>query len=165
MRHNRELVDWYLANQRVAQGFIPGLPKPKGSKSAVLRNGKVTMFETSKGLPEWEKAVQLHLRDSILSHAVRERNRPVFVQLVFVMPRTKTVTRPEHTLPPDLDKLVRAVCDCLVREQVMVDDGQITDLHASKRYAEEGEDTGVWITVAQGAYSDLDGVTTVVWDD
>ena len=48
--------------------------------------------------------------------------------------------------PPDLDKLVRAVCDSLTDAEVWEDDAQLVRLTCEKHYVNAGED-GVSILV------------------
>lgn len=65
------------------------------------------------------------------------------------MPRPK---KPSHEYPTrgDLDKLVRAVLDGLTRGGTIVDDRHVTELSATKFWAEPG-DEGVAITVESRA--------------
>jgi crossover junction endodeoxyribonuclease RusA len=57
------------------------------------------------------------------------------------MNRPKTVNRPEPSVAPDLDKLVRAVLDGLTAIAYR-DDGQVVRLTAAKQY---GVNPGVWV--------------------
>ena len=78
-------------------------------------------------------------RSSIAIEAKRAGCRPingaVFINLLFSMPRPKTVKRPSPTVPPDLDKLIRGVLDALTAV-AYVDDGQVTEITAIKVYGE-----------------------------
>jgi Holliday junction resolvase RusA-like endonuclease len=50
-------------------------------------------------------------------------------------------------VPPDLDKLTRAVLDGLTRAGVWADDGQVVELRATKCYDDDhppGVDLWVW---------------------
>ena len=67
------------------------------------------------------------------------------IQMVFIMPKPKTVKRAYPTVAPDLDKLVRAVLDALTGI-CYLDDSQVTDIRASKVY---GSSTGVEIRLTQ----------------
>jgi crossover junction endodeoxyribonuclease RusA len=76
---------------------------------------------------------------------------PVLVQLSFELPRPAThylpvnsrrsepelsrSSPPHVTTMPDLDKLVRAICDALTDAGVWKDDAQVVNLMAAKRYA------------------------------
>ena len=83
---------------------------------------------------------------SQIGYAAREAGakphlEAVHIEMIFTMPRPKTVTRPEPSVAPDLDKLVRAVLDGLTAVAYR-DDGQVTSLMATKEY---GADPGVWV--------------------
>lgn len=67
-------------------------------------------------------------------HFATPINEAVSVSLEFGLLRPKTVKRLEPTVPPDLDKLVRAVLDGLTGV-VYGDDSQVTSLKAAKFYA------------------------------
>lgn len=71
---------------------------------------------------------------------------PVSVRITFFMPRPKTVKRHMPTVPPDIDKLCRAVLDALTDAGVWVDDSQVVDLGATKIYT-SGIHIGAHITV------------------
>jgi len=65
------------------------------------------------------------------------------------MPRPKSLPKtstPPATKRPDADKLARGVLDELTG-RVIVDDSQVTNLWITKRIANIGESTGVWIEV------------------
>lgn len=128
--------------------FVPGVPRPQGSKDHV---GNGRMVESSKGLAEWRWRVGLAANQArsavagraLYSHAVR-------VDLVFVMPRPKrlgaTLPTPPHIIPPDTDKLIRGVLDGLTGT-LMVDDALVIDVHGRKRWAEPAEPSGCLIVV------------------
>ena len=58
----------------------------------------------------------------------------IAIEIEFGLQKPRTVKRAEPTVPPDLDKLVRAVLDALTGV-AYVDDSQVTSLKASKFYA------------------------------
>ena len=73
---------------------------------------------------------------------------PVIVHLTFELPRPANhygtgrnkgvlkVSAPAHvTTMPDLDKLVRGICDALTDAGVWKDDAQVVNVVAAKRYA------------------------------
>ena len=61
--------------------------------------------------------------------------------MIFTMARPRTVSRPEPSVAPDLDKLVRAVLDGLTAIAYR-DDGQVVRITATKQY---GSQPGVWV--------------------
>lgn len=62
---------------------------------------------------------------------------PVAMELDFFMLKPRTVKRDMPTVPPDLDKLIRAVLDSLTGI-VYLDDAQVVEIHSSKSYGEPG---------------------------
>ena len=64
----------------------------------------------------------------------------VRVEVDFYLPRPKSVTpkkRPDPIVPPDLDKLLRALLDGIGQSQVIwQDDSQVVDIEARKHYAD-----------------------------
>jgi len=68
----------------------------------------------------------------------------VKVEAVFYLTRKRTVTRDLPTVPPDVDKLTRALLDAC--KAVWGDDSQVVRLEVSKKYA-VGE-SGVAVTIS-----------------
>ena len=134
--------------------FVPGLPKPQGSKRAFVRNGKPILAE-SAGVPlqDWRTSVAVvasaHFPDGPL-------HRPVAATIAFHLPRPKSLPRRvhHHTKRPDLDKLTRAVLDALQGVAVR-DDAQVWRLDVRKQYARDGK-TGAVIRVVAAA-ADAEG--------
>lgn len=129
---------------------MPGQPAPQGSKRAVgrRRNGSTILIESSKRLKPWRETVRDAL---IIAYGEREQLvGAVFVQLDFVLPRPKHLIgkpTPPHVVKPDFDKLIRAVCDAITFSGTWKDDSQVTDSAISKRYAQDGEESGVLILI------------------
>ncbi len=144
--------------------FVPGTPAPQGSKRP-FRNqhsGKIQMVESSGKVKSWRGDI----RDKLIN-PTGERTQltgPVVVRLTFVMPRPKShyrTGRNAHLLKdsapelpagkPDVDKLARAVLDAIGSAGVWGDDSQVTNLHATKRYAggagAQAERPGVHIVI------------------
>ena len=71
------------------------------------------------------------------------------LQLMFYMPRPKTVKRLYPTPKPDLSKLIRSVEDSLVAAGLIIDDAYIVTVHAIKRYADETHPEGVFVSLSQ----------------
>lgn len=69
----------------------------------------------------------------------------VLITVRFNMP--KPVSYPKsvvhHVRKPDLDNLVKAVLDGLVKGRILEDDNCVTDMMVIKRYAEPGHPEGV----------------------
>ena len=130
--------------------WVPGDPVPKGSKRGVTYTRAdghlgVRLIESSKAYPAWRDQVAADLDAARLRHRWPVLTGPVSVHLSFYLHKPK---RPKHPVfpitKPDIDKLVRAVCDGLTT-RLVVDDSQIVELLAFKRYDAE---PGVFIRVA-----------------
>jgi hypothetical protein len=123
-----------------------GEPAPQGSKTAVVRNGRAIMFESSKKLPGWRDTCLMACTVAAREHDVPILG-PVTVVMTFHMPRPKSVMRRYPNSAPDLDKLIRACGDSLQQSGILANDGQIVTLVAHKIYAAETGDTGVEIEI------------------
>lgn len=121
--------------------FIAGVPRPQGSKNAYKRGTRVVLVESNKHLPEWRQAVFEALRASGVTF-----DSAVTVMATFYIPRPKTNRRLYATTKPDVDKLQRAIGDCLTKAGTIVDDSYIVTWNAAKAYA-DGVEPGVRIIV------------------
>lgn len=116
--------------------FVDGLPIPQGSMKVI--NGHVIHAKGS-ALAAWRSAIALAARNA----GVLPSLDPIHIEMKFYMPKPRTVKREEPTVPPDLDKTIRAVLDGLTAIAYR-DDAQVTSIVAQKAY---GERIGVSITV------------------
>ena len=143
-----------------------GTPAPQGSKKAFARTNKTTGKTTvslveSAGdrLKEWRSEVHAAAMVAKVQAGWAPVNGPVMVEIMFYLPRPKAHYGSGRnagvlkdwvpavpTTRPDGDKLARAVLDALTSAAVYVDDSQVVDLHASKRFA-DGREPGASITV------------------
>lgn len=55
----------------------------------------------------------------------------------------RAVAPREHQVKPDLDKLVRAICDALVSACAIVDDSQISHIRAAKAWTTEAPSASI----------------------
>lgn len=108
--------------------FVDGLPVPQGSMKVI--NGRVIHHKGSE-LAAWRSAIALTARQ----HGARPSADPIHIEMKFYLPRPKTVKRPEPSVAPDLDKMVRACLDGLTAI-AYIDDGQVTSIVAQKAYGE-----------------------------
>jgi hypothetical protein len=77
---------------------------------------------------------------------------PVVLTVDLWVPRPtsiKPAKRPYPVVAPDLDKYVRGVGDALKQASAYGDDAQIIAIKATKRYADEDQLAGAWITISQ----------------
>lgn len=113
---------------------VEGNPVPQGSFRHI-GNGRI--IAANPKLNTWRQTIADQIAQQTHHRLI---DAPIRVQLVFTLPRPKSVTRPLPTARVgDLDKLVRSVLDAISLEkycQVIKDDSLVTDLHAAKRYAD-----------------------------
>ena len=114
--------------------FIPGQPKPQGSKIAGRRkDGSIFMREANKSARPWRTVVIEALKPiaaDTLDGAVR-------VHLHFYMPMLKKpIPHPITRSSYDIDKLSRSILDALTLSGVIKDDSQVVTLIATKEYSE-----------------------------
>jgi Holliday junction resolvase RusA-like endonuclease len=120
---------------------VHGLPRPQGSLHPMRHrgSGKIVTFQPAK-LRAWRDGVSFAAR---LHYHAEPHGGPVALLLDFTLARGKTVTRELPSVPPDLDKLIRAVGDSL-SGTILVDDAQAVRIEATKSY---GERPGVHVRV------------------
>lgn len=110
---------------------IAGEPIPQGSMKHV-GGGRLVH---SKKLLAWRKQVAQAVRSVTLDKI----NGPVVADVLFVIGRPKSVKRDLPTVPPDLDKLQRAIGDALSIDcDFLVDDSMIVEWHSRKIYGDPG---------------------------
>lgn len=132
-------------------GFrVTGQPAPKGSARAVIdrRTGKARLLASASRSNEraqtsWATAVGWAAK---AAHRAAPWTGPIGLEVTFYVARPKSVRRALPEVKPDGDKLLRATADALTGI-LFVDDGQVTDWIARKRYATAEEPCGAWIEV------------------
>jgi len=122
---------------------VLGDPAPQGSKKVI----RGRLIEASKKLKPWRKAIE----DACQPYA--EQNiylGPIRLEVDFYLPRPpsiKMTKRPYPIVPPDLDKLVRAVGDGVGQSGfIWGDDSQVVEILARKFYADD-RPSGATITI------------------
>lgn len=112
-----------------------GLPAPQGSKR--IMRGRLIEASGEK-LKKWRKEIA---RVCVESQNPELILAPVQVKVNFYLPRpasVKQAKRPLPIVPPDIDKLARAVLDGIGQsETIWRDDSQVIRLQATKYYADE----------------------------
>lgn len=132
---------------------VYGIPQPKGSKTAFVRNGRAVLVdgrrkESREAFTSWRHAVTDAAQRWLETHgAPAPLDGPLQMTVVFHLPRPASTPRRVAwpAKKPDLDKLTRAVFDACTG-LLFVDDSRICTLAASKRYA-DGRPPGCTITV------------------
>jgi len=120
-----------------------GIAQPKGNHRAFFRPGMKAplITDSNRSAKSW---AQLVAQDA--SRALAETQGatlelgPVKLTAIFFLPRPKKLQKAKHALAdhtkkPDLDKLLRSILDALTGV-LWLDDSQVVELSASKRYAE-----------------------------
>lgn len=154
-------------------GFrVFGIPAPQGSKIPGVSSKTGKMFvreQSSKTLGSWRQDVKAAAQTArgldpavadadglvavdVITNVLPTLTGPVVLTIDFFMVRpasVKPAKRPYPSVAPDLDKLVRGVGDALKQAGVYTDDAQVVMIRAIKRYADEGQSPGAWITVAE----------------
>ncbi len=135
------------------QFWVPGTPKPQGSKRAFQHphTKRIVMTEASgDALRLWRQDVKMFAHHAMDSRTPWGPPTGIYLSIGFVLHRPvatpKTKPTPLAVKVPDLDKLTRGVCDALTGT-VYSDDSQIVSFNVWKRIAERDEPTGAHITV------------------
>jgi len=114
--------------------WIPGHPKPQGSKVAGRRkDGSIFMREANKAARPWRSVVI----EALKPVATDTLNGAVRVHLHFSMPMLKKpIPHPITRSSYDIDKLARSCLDALTIAGIIKDDSQVITLIATKEYSE-----------------------------
>ncbi len=107
---------------------VDGQPVPQGSMKVI--NGHV-IHSRGSALAAWRSSIALEARKA----GAFPSREPIVLDITFRLLRPRTVKRKEPTVPPDLDKLVRAVLDALTAIAYL-DDSQVTEIYARKIYTD-----------------------------
>jgi Holliday junction resolvase RusA-like endonuclease len=120
---------------------VHGIPVPQGSKTAFAVTNKQT-GKTRAVVTDKNKDALHAWRDLLAAHAVTAmEGRPAYdeamvLEVTFGLPKPPSVTRDEPTVPPDLDKLLRAVFDALKTGGVYRDDSRVVQVVMGKVYSD-----------------------------
>lgn len=136
-----------------------GTPAPKGSPKLQTRDrhGRPLKFPRvlpdSPALERWSRCVAGAALIQCMGEVrpLLAAEVPLIVGLEFRMTRPTSVSerkRPEPSVKPDLDKLVRATLDPL-HERLFADDSAIVGMVARERYATPCEASGATLLVAE----------------
>lgn len=126
--------------------FVEGLPVPQGSKVCKCINGRSIMWDSNKKLKDWRDTVTAQAQIEMIARKLETRTGPIDLILNFVFPKPKSVKRDLPSVKPDLDKLIRAVCDSLTKSGIYKDDALVVFIGANKIY---GETPGVEIIISE----------------
>lgn len=103
-----------------------------------------------KVLDPWRKAIREATEKAMAEFGLTEPlDEALSLSAVFSMTRGTTVTREEPTVAPDLDHLVRALCDSLTQAGAIKDDARIVEFgRVRKQYETPDLPPGVRFTLA-----------------
>lgn len=128
--------------------FIPGVPKPQGSKtSGRRRDGGTYLREDNPGAKPWRKEMVRALQCDDGSPVARFDSAVwVRIRFVFLRPKShKPDSLPTSKLLGDVDKLTRNVLDALTQAGVITDDKFVIKLRDVEKVY--GPNPGVHIEV------------------
>lgn len=116
---------------------VDGKPIPQGSMK-FIRPG-VMIHSRAAELALWRALVAQKAKDNIPTPF----QEPIALEANFRLIRGKSVKRPHPTVPPDLDKLLRAVMDAGTGV-IWLDDAQVVKVSCTKSYSDTpGVDIGI----------------------
>jgi crossover junction endodeoxyribonuclease RusA len=131
---------------RVVAFDVIGIPHPQGSMRAMMTpKGKGVHLQYPPGVIDWRQRVQQAACDTGEETLVG----PLELRLGFDLPRplnhfwpinsrhngeVREDAPPYPTGAPDLDKLIRAICDAITDSRLWQDDSQVVSTVAAKRY-------------------------------
>lgn len=146
--------------------WVPGVPRPQGSKRAYQRPGQrfPSLVESSPHVATWRGDI----RDAVArTYDGRALQGPVRVSCVFVFARPMShhvggdrdrPLRPSapfyHTQDPDLDKLLRSLADALIGI-AWTDDNRVVEYRPSTKIWDR--ESGLWFTFMEARREDDDG--------
>jgi Holliday junction resolvase RusA-like endonuclease len=119
---------------------VYGIPASQGSKRPIGNN---RFIEASKKLAPWRKAV----KDASSGLVVEDLDAPIGCNIIFFLPRPKTVKRDYPTVFPDVDKTMRSTFDALTQAGVWADDKMVCFATVSKRYETDDQPPGAFIEI------------------
>ncbi len=113
------------------------MPKPQGSKKVI--HGRL-IEASGQALKIWRRQIA----DACEPYLTQNIHLgPIRLEVDFYLPRPRTVSikdRAKPIVPPDLDKLLRAVGDAVGQSGLIWgDDSQIVEILARKHYADDRE--------------------------
>jgi len=137
---------------------VYGVAESKGSMRAYTPKGMrfPVVTDSNRNVRSWQQLIAEGASKALMQLPAAERKLVtggVHCEVAFFLPRPKDLHRPKyrgvevaHTKAPDIDKLTRAVLDALT-SVLWVDDAQVVELFAFKRYTAVGEPARVDVAV------------------
>lgn len=118
---------------------VAGTPITQGSARAIVHRstGRAVLIQDKRSeLHQWRQSIAQAAQDA-RNGEFADRGVPVSVFLLFGLQKPKSTPKRVETptTKPDIDKLIRAALDALTGV-VFADDSQVSQVTASKTYAE-----------------------------
>lgn len=143
------------------QYFIPGVPKPQGSKTSGVnrKTGKTFVREDNAGTKPWRKRMVEALQENGKPRAVFEDAVWVRLRFVFLRPKSHGPdSLPTSKQLGDVDKLTRNVLDALTQAKVITDDKFVIKLREVEKVY--GPNPGVHIEIGPAVPNPFADVST-----
>lgn len=129
---------------KVLEFFVPGIPAPQ-PRPRVFKSGGVAT--DSKNSKSWKFATQIMFKQKFDSpYPIFEKDIPLFLHVIFHLPKPKSTRRSLPCVRPDLDNLQKCMQDALDK-LAWHDDGQICTSLAEKVYARPKCNPGMQIYI------------------
>lgn len=141
--------------------FVSGIPVPQGSMRGFVRNGRAVITSDNGKLRSWRQEVSDALHTAVAAQGGFAGPVECRLEFTFLRPASHYGSRglrpsapqvPDRK--PDLDKTIRACLDAGTVARVWEDDSRVVTIRATKRYAADGAEPGVWITIVPFNWSD-----------
>lgn len=117
---------------------VEGLAEAQGSlsykghrKTKDGREVPIIVANNAKALAKWRETVGWAAKG--VNIALAQHLQPIGIECIFRRPRSSSNRGTYPVMPPDLDKLLRAIGDAL-KGIAYHDDAQVVDWHGSKEY-------------------------------
>lgn len=136
-----------------------GIPKGQPRVRAFVRGRHAGVYDPGTA-DDWKAAIHIAAKEEL--RVLGTTDFPLYkgavcVDCTFIFPRPKSHFRSNgqlkpgsplwHTSKPDRDNLDKAVLDTLTKLQLWPDDSYVASGSLTKRYAEDGEQTGAVIEI------------------
>jgi Holliday junction resolvase RusA-like endonuclease len=125
---------------------VLGIPAPQGSKTVF--NGRA-VDSNAEALHEWRARCTGMARQFVRGGRPVYEQQPLLLEVTFRLARPASA--PKHReypqVKPDLDKLIRAVCDALTVSRLIQDDALICRIVTEKLYARPPARPGATIRI------------------
>lgn len=112
---------------------VYGRPQPQGSTRSFIKSGRIVTTSANPALKPWRGQVTLAAIEHREDRMPSEGPVRITARFFFSPPRTMPKDRRGMTTKPDVDKLLRSVCDAMTGV-LYLDDSQVTEARVVKEY-------------------------------